>query len=88
MFVRRKVTKCGTVKHYLVESRREGGRVRQRVLWYLGPFATPEALLASWEVLIRANRGAPEGKAYASRLGALRDRLRAVLAGKRCSAQQ
>jgi hypothetical protein len=88
VFVRRKVTRSGTVKHYLVESRREGDKVRQKVLWYLGPFATPEALLASWEVLIRANRGARGGEAYAARLGALRDRLRAVLAGKGCSAQR
>jgi hypothetical protein len=45
VFVRKKVTSSGAVKHYLVESRREGGKVRQKVLFYLGDHATPEAAL-------------------------------------------
>jgi hypothetical protein len=46
MFVRKKTTKSGTTKHYLVESRREGGKVRQKVLAYLGEHPTAEARLA------------------------------------------
>jgi hypothetical protein len=79
VYVRKKVTRSGAVKYDLVEDRSEGGRVWQKVLWYLGPFATPEALLASWEPLIRANRGPGGDAACAARLEGLRDRLRAVL---------
>jgi hypothetical protein len=46
MFVRKKTTKGGAVKHYLVECHREGGKVRQRVLCYLGDYATVEEALA------------------------------------------
>jgi hypothetical protein len=46
MFVRTKTTRSGTVKHYLVECRREGGKVRQKVLYYLGSFPTAKARLA------------------------------------------
>jgi hypothetical protein len=45
MFVRKKVTSSGTVQHYLVENRREGGKVRQKVLYYLGAWATVEEAL-------------------------------------------
>jgi len=47
-FVRTKTIK-GIVYHYLVESYRdEGGKVRQRVLAYLGVHPTVEAALAHW----------------------------------------
>jgi hypothetical protein len=46
MFVRKKTTKSGTVKHYLVETYRENGKVRQKVLYYLGEHATVEEALA------------------------------------------
>jgi hypothetical protein len=46
MFVRKKTTKCGTVKHYLVENRRENGKVRQKMLHYLGDAATVEEAIA------------------------------------------
>jgi hypothetical protein len=46
MFVRKKTTKSGTVKHYLVESHREGGKVRQKVLHYLGEHPTVGERLA------------------------------------------
>jgi hypothetical protein len=46
MFVRKKTTKSGTVKHYLVETYRDGGKVRQKVLYYLGDVATVEEELA------------------------------------------
>jgi hypothetical protein len=46
MFVRKKTTKYGTVKHYLVEGYRENGKVRQRVAAYLGDAATVEDAIA------------------------------------------
>jgi hypothetical protein len=49
MFVRTKTTRSGTVKHYLVECRREGGKVRQKVLYYLGAHPTVEAKVAYLE---------------------------------------
>jgi hypothetical protein len=49
MFVRKKTTWAGAVKHYLVESRREGGKVRQRVLYYLGDCPTVEEQLARYD---------------------------------------
>jgi hypothetical protein len=56
MFVRKKTTKSGTVKHYLVECRREAGKVRQKVLYYLGRFQTPEEELAYWQRLIEGSK--------------------------------
>jgi hypothetical protein len=56
MFVRTKTTRSGTVKHYLVECRREGGKVRQKVLWYLGEHRTVEAELAWLEERARHYR--------------------------------
>lgn len=44
MYVRQKNIK-GLPYHYLVENRREGGRVRQSVLAYLGPYSTAESAL-------------------------------------------
>jgi hypothetical protein len=46
MFVRKKKTSSGKTQHYLVESRRENGKVRQKVLFYLGEHATAEEALA------------------------------------------
>jgi hypothetical protein len=46
MFVRKKTTASGTVKHYLVENRREGGKVRQRVVCYLAEFPSVDEALA------------------------------------------
>jgi hypothetical protein len=40
MFVRVKRTARGTLKHYLVQTFREGGKVRQRTVAYLGRFPT------------------------------------------------
>jgi len=48
-FVRRKVVR-GVARHYLVESRREHGQVRQKVLAYLGPCRTVEEALEFWSV--------------------------------------
>jgi hypothetical protein len=56
MFVRKKVTKSGAAKYYLVESRRDGGKVRQKVLHYLGQFATAQAELSYWERTIEMSR--------------------------------
>jgi hypothetical protein len=56
MFVRKKTTRSGTVKHYLVECRREGGKVRQKVLWCLGEHQTVEAELAYLEQRARQFR--------------------------------
>jgi hypothetical protein len=42
VFVRTKKTASGTVVHLLVENRREGGKRRQKVLYYLGRSATPQ----------------------------------------------
>jgi hypothetical protein len=49
MFVRKKTTRSGTVRYYLCECRCEGGKVRQKVLCYLGGFQTAEAALLYWE---------------------------------------
>jgi hypothetical protein len=49
MFVRKKTTKSGTVNHYLVENRREGGKVKQKVLAYLGHHETLEEAIRSAE---------------------------------------
>jgi hypothetical protein len=42
-FVRRKKTKRGTATYSLVENVRQGGRVRQKVLAYLGPYPSVAA---------------------------------------------
>jgi hypothetical protein len=47
-FIRRKVSR-GRAAFYLVENHREGGKVRQRVLAYLGPCDTLEGAIAHWE---------------------------------------
>src|SRR5262249_40956503 len=57
VFIRKKVTKSGTTKHCLVECRREGGKVRQKVLYYLGDFPSLEAALAT----ARTNSGSTVG---------------------------
>jgi hypothetical protein len=44
MFVRAQQRKSGTY-HYLVKSVREGGKVRQKTLLYLGQYATVETAL-------------------------------------------
>jgi hypothetical protein len=44
MFVRKKVSKGGTY-YYLVQSRRAGGKVRQKVVAYLGTYATVQEAL-------------------------------------------
>lgn len=55
MFVRKKTTKSGAVKHYLVETFREDGKVRQKVLFYLGEHATVEEALAHWDAEFERN---------------------------------
>jgi hypothetical protein len=45
MFVRTRRLKTGGVRYALVESYREGGKTRQRHLYYLGGFATPQERL-------------------------------------------
>lgn len=47
-FVRRKVSR-GRAAFYLVENRREAGKVRQRVLAYLGQRDTVASALAFWQ---------------------------------------
>lgn len=47
-FVRTKLVK-GIRYHYLVESYREDGKPRQRVLAYLGEHATVKAALRYWQ---------------------------------------
>jgi hypothetical protein len=47
-FVRTKLVK-GIRYHYLVEAYREDGKPRQRVVVYLGAFATVQAALRYWE---------------------------------------
>ncbi len=49
MFVRKKTTASGTVKHYLVTTRRESGKVRQKVLFYLGEHASVDAALMHFD---------------------------------------
>ncbi len=61
MFIRQKVSR-GRASFYLVESRREGGKVRQRVLAYLGPCDTLEGAITHWET--EAARMAQRSKRY------------------------
>jgi len=67
MFVRKKVTGSGTTKHYLVESRRDGSKVRQKVLCYLGSFTTADEALARLPELFRHHE---EGAALQQKLAA------------------
>jgi hypothetical protein len=57
-YVRAKRTRRGTAKYYLCEAVREGKRVRQRVLAYLGPFPTPADALAELPYRIAAREDA------------------------------
>jgi len=64
-FIREKQGKTGRRYFYLVESARKGGKVRQKVVAYLGQYSTVEAALAGlprdvdkwrgWVVRARAN---------------------------------
>jgi hypothetical protein len=58
VFVRKKVTSSGAVKHYLVACSREGGKVRQKVLCYLGDFATVAEAREGLPRLIREHQDA------------------------------
>jgi len=62
-FVRTKLVK-GIEYHYLVESYREDGKPRQRVLAYLGEHSTVKAALEHWRRELRTARDA-EGKRHA-----------------------
>lgn len=64
-FVRTKFIK-GIEYHYLVENYREDGKVRQRVLCYLGEFATVAAALDYWRAEVRTAKDA-ERKQHARR---------------------
>ena len=57
-FIRTKRMPKGSPKHYLVTSERVEGKVRQRVLAYLGDYATVEAALESLPVDIMLTRWA------------------------------
>jgi hypothetical protein len=52
-FIRTKLVK-GIAYYYLVESYREDGKVRQRVLAYLGKHSTVNAALAYWRKQVRS----------------------------------
>lgn len=54
-FVRKK-TVNGREYHYLVENRREDGKVRQRVLAYLGQHSTVSEALDAQRALAKARR--------------------------------
>jgi hypothetical protein len=56
VFVRTKKSRSGTAQHYLVRSYREGGKVRQKVLAYLGEFPTLEAALAGLAAAVDLER--------------------------------
>lgn len=58
-FIRTKRIK-GVLYHYLVENYREDGKVRQRVLAYLGQFATVQAAHDHWRVQLEAAKDADE----------------------------
>jgi hypothetical protein len=88
MFVRKKIARSGAVQHYLVENRREGGKVRQRVLFYLGGYDSVAAAVAGWTADARTRRALADG--YERQAAALAERLRVVSArppGRRGSRQ-
>jgi hypothetical protein len=61
-FVRTKRIK-GIEYRYLVESYREGNRVRQRVLVYLGEHKTVKAAYSHWQKVLKASEGAERKQA-------------------------
>lgn len=73
MFVRTKTDSKGVQRHYLVASRREGGKVRQKVLFYLGDFATVEDALGGLEHSVRfhQDRAAASGASAKTWRGAI-----------------
>lgn len=81
-FVRKKTSR-GCVTYSVVESYRDGGKVRQRVLAYLGKHPTIEAKIAQFEIYRDAARtmmfNNPESVASCeqeiAKLKALQDKL-------------
>jgi hypothetical protein len=74
MFVRKKGT-C----HYLVNCQREGGKVRQKVLAYLGCYTSAEAAMEGWKAKAAELRKVAEemeraAAAIAQRLGKVPER--------------
>jgi hypothetical protein len=60
-FVRTKVVR-GIAYYYLVESCREGNKVRQRVLLYLGKHSTVRAAYTYWRKQLKAAKDAEHKK--------------------------
>jgi hypothetical protein len=61
MFVRKKTTAGGSYYYLVASGRAPGGKVRQRVLCYLGEFATVEAALAGLPGQVAEHREKAEG---------------------------
>lgn len=86
MYIRSKVAK-GHTYYQVVEGKREGGRVRQRVVCALGTNSTLAAALAEFKVRLaklrrwRTRLGNPSSKALIDR-GAQLDRMIADLAAR------
>lgn len=58
-FIRTKRIK-GVLYYYLVENYRENGKVRQRVLAYLGQFNTIATAYEHWRVQLKSAKNADE----------------------------
>jgi hypothetical protein len=85
VFIRKKRLKTGGVCYALVESYREGGRVRQRHLAYLGESATVEARVAE---LDRLAAGCPLTPTINAGMRQEAARLRAIVARGRKEAKK
>jgi hypothetical protein len=82
MFVRKKTVPGGHKRYQLVKAYREGGKVRQRYLWHLGPHATVEEHLRALEEFMAGERRS-RGKSVAYYIAREKlARFRAVLKGK------
>lgn len=60
-YIRTKLVK-GIAYYYLVEGVREGGKVRQRVLLYLGKHSTVKEALAHWRKELKVAKDAESRK--------------------------
>ena len=63
MFVRKKKAKQGNDYHQLVENRRVGGKVRQRMVLHLGEHATVDDAIKRWPRKVSRLRGLGYGEA-------------------------
>ncbi len=78
MFIRRRISPSNrrTLSYQLIESYREGGKIRQRVIACLGPHSTIEAALEATRGEIASARAAlKQGMPAARKRGAIMRRL-------------